>query len=142
MNTLRCSQSICDRHAFPFQRGVQTGVSVSGRLYVNRQDHDAHDYSAEAAFAIRENIDAVVVRHLSAVQALAGSLAAARVGPGSLLNHWLAGVALVYPDFEDLIVAGRAGNVLGSADLSAPPLQTALGARLRDRWRRATPSSK
>jgi len=106
---------------------------VSGRLYVNRQEHDAHDYSAEAAFAIRENIDAVVVRHLSAVQALAGSLAAGRVGPGSLLNHWLAGVALVYPDFEDLIVAGRAGNVLGSADLAAPSLQSGLGVRLRDR---------
>ena len=76
---------------------------VSGRLYVDRQYNDARDYSAEAAFAIRENIDAVVVRHLSAVQALAGSLAAGRRSPARMLNHWLAGVAQVYPDFQDLL---------------------------------------
>ena len=88
---------------------------VSGRLYVARQFSDARDYSAEAAFAIRENIDAVVVRHLSAVQALAGSMAAVHAGSGPLIDHWLAGIALVYPDFQDLMVADRAGNVLGAA---------------------------
>ena len=46
---------------------------VSGRFYVDRQYNDARDYSSEAAFAIRENIDAVVVRHLSAVESFAGS---------------------------------------------------------------------
>ena len=105
---------------------------VSGRLYVERQYNDARDYSAEAAFAIRENIDAVVVRHLSAVQALAGSLAAVHAGSGPLLNHWLAGVALVYPDFQDLMVADRAGNVLG-AGARRVSLQAALSGRLRDR---------
>jgi signal transduction histidine kinase/CheY-like chemotaxis protein len=106
---------------------------VSGRLYVDRQYNDARDYSAETAFAIRENIDAVVVRHLSAVQALAGSLEAVRASPGAELNHWLAGVALVYPDFQDLIVAGRAGNVLGAAAAVESPVQAALTGRLRDR---------
>ena len=106
---------------------------VSGRLYVERQYNDARDYSAEAAFAIRENIDAMVVRHLSAVQALAGSLAANRTRSGPLLNRWLARVAVVYPDFEDLIVADREGNVQGAAEPAASSLQAALGGRLRDR---------
>lgn len=106
---------------------------VSGRLYVERQYNDARDYSAEAAFAIRENIDAVVVRHLSAVQALTGSLAANSARPGPLLNGWLARVALVYPDFTDLIVADSDGNVLGAAAPVASSLQAALGGRLRDR---------
>jgi signal transduction histidine kinase/ActR/RegA family two-component response regulator len=106
---------------------------VSGRLYVDRQYHDARDYSAEAAFAIRENIDAIVIRHLSAVQALAGTLAANRVGAGPFLSHWLAQVAAVYPDFKDLVVAGHEGNVLGAAEPPDSSLQTALGGRLRDR---------
>ena len=106
---------------------------VSGRLYVERQYNDARDYSAEAAFAIRENIDAIVVRHLSAVQALAGSLAVNRTSSGPLLNRWLARVAVVYPDFEDVIVADREGNVQGAAEPAASSLQTALGGRLRDR---------
>ncbi len=106
---------------------------VSGRLYVERQYNDARDYSAEAAFAIRENIDAIVVRHLSAVQALAGSLAVNRTSSGPLLNRWLARVAVVYPDFEDVILADREGNVQGAAEPAASSLQTALGGRLRDR---------
>jgi signal transduction histidine kinase/CheY-like chemotaxis protein len=106
---------------------------VSGRLYVERQYNDARDYSAETAFAIREHIDAVVVRHLSAVEALAGSLAANRAGPGLLLDHWLAQVAAVYPDLEDLIVAGPAGNVLSGANPGASSLHTVFGTRLRDR---------
>jgi signal transduction histidine kinase/ActR/RegA family two-component response regulator len=105
---------------------------VSGRLYVDRQYNDARDYSAEAAFAIRENIDAVVVRHLSAVQALAGSLTAMHLNPGPEMAHWLAGVALVYPDFEDLMVADARGNVLGGRT-AASPLEAALNGRLRDR---------
>jgi signal transduction histidine kinase/ActR/RegA family two-component response regulator len=106
---------------------------VSGRLYVERQYNDARDYSAEAAFAIRENIDAVVVRHLMAVQALAGSLTVNRAGRGPLLNRWLGRVAAVYPDFEDVILADREGNVLGAAEPAASSLQAALGGRLRDR---------
>jgi len=106
---------------------------VSGRLYVERQYNDARDYSAEAAFAIRENIDAVVVRHLSAVRALAGSLTAVHIGPGPGLTHWLAGVALVYPDFQDLMVADAQGNVLGSGAPAASPFEAALNGRLRDR---------
>jgi signal transduction histidine kinase/CheY-like chemotaxis protein len=103
---------------------------VSGRLYVDRQYNDARDYSADTAFAIRESIDAVVIRHLSAVQALAGSLTAVRIGSGPLMSHWLAGVAMVYPDFQDLIVADRAGNALGAG--AASP-EAALSGRLRDR---------
>jgi signal transduction histidine kinase/ActR/RegA family two-component response regulator len=106
---------------------------VSGRLYVERQYNDARDYSAEAAFAIRENIDAVVVRHLSAVEALAGSLTPSRAGSGPLLNRWLTRVASVYPDFTDLVVADRNGNILGAAAPDAMSLQTVLGGRLRDR---------
>jgi signal transduction histidine kinase/CheY-like chemotaxis protein len=106
---------------------------VSGRLYVDRQYHDARDYSAEAAFAIRENIDAIVVRHLSAVKAFAGSVAANRASSPVVLSRWLANVAAVYPDFKNLVLADRDGNVLGAADTAAPRLQTALGGRLRDR---------
>jgi signal transduction histidine kinase/ActR/RegA family two-component response regulator len=105
---------------------------VSGRLYVDRQYNDAHDYAAEAAFAIRENIDAIVVRHLSAVRALASTLTANPARAGSL-NRWLAHVATVYPDFTDLIVADPAGNVLGAAEPAAASLQMTLGGRLRDR---------
>ncbi len=121
---------------------------VSGRLYVERQYNDARDYSAEAAFGIRENIDAVVIRHLSAVQALAGSLTPRSAHSGAVLNRWLARVAPVYPDFKDLVVADRAGNVLGAAaaaaDSAASSLQAALGGRLRDRefFRRAVSSGK
>jgi signal transduction histidine kinase/ActR/RegA family two-component response regulator len=100
---------------------------------VERQYNDARDYSSEAAFAVREGIDAVVVRHLSAVRSFAGSLAADRVRPGPPLNRWLASVAAAYPDLKDLIVADSAGNVLGTAEPAASPLQTALGTRLRDR---------
>jgi signal transduction histidine kinase/ActR/RegA family two-component response regulator len=106
---------------------------VSGRLYVDRQYSDARDYAAEAAFAIRENIDAVVVRHSSAVQALAGSLAVNHLGPSPLLNRWLAHVAVVYPDFTGLVVSDPDGNVLGAAEPAASSLQAALGGRLRDR---------
>jgi signal transduction histidine kinase/ActR/RegA family two-component response regulator len=106
---------------------------VSGRLYVDRQYNDARDYSAEAAFAIRENIDSIVVRHLSAVKAFAGSAAANRASSPPLLSRWLANVAAVYPDFKNLVVADRDGNVLGAAETAASQLQTALGGRLRDR---------
>jgi signal transduction histidine kinase/CheY-like chemotaxis protein len=106
---------------------------VSGRLYVNRQYNDARDYSAGTAFAIRESIDAVVVRHLSAVQALARSLAVVHAGPGALLNRWLAGVARVYPDFQDLMMADRYGKVLGTGASVVSPLQAVLNGRLRDR---------
>jgi len=117
---------------------------VSGRFYVERQYNDAHDYSSEAAFAIRENIDAIVVRHLSAVQSFAGSLAANRIRPGPALNRWLAGVAAVYPDLKDLIVADRDGNVWGTAEPAGSSLQTALGGRLRDRefFRRTVSADK
>jgi signal transduction histidine kinase/ActR/RegA family two-component response regulator len=123
------SQRFASIAAFP----LMLVTVVSGRLYVERQYNDARDYSAESSFAIRENIDAVVVRHLSAVQALAGSLAVNRARPGPLLNQWLAHVAAVYPDFEDVILADREGNVLGAAEPAASSLQAALGGRLRDR---------
>jgi signal transduction histidine kinase/CheY-like chemotaxis protein len=113
---------------------------VSGRLYVDRQYHDARDYSAEAAFSIRENIDAILVRHLSAVEALAATAAGAGLAPGHALDDWLAHVAAVYPDFKDLIVASPAGSVLGRAE----PAPTGLGGRLRDReyFRRTVSSGK
>ena len=118
---------------------------VSGRLYVDRQYQDAHDYSAEAAFSIRENIDAMVVRHLAAVEALAATVSSgSNFGPGRPLNEWLAHVAAVYPDFKDLIVAGRAGDMLGRAEQEETSMPVALGGRLRDReyFRRTISSRK
>jgi signal transduction histidine kinase/FixJ family two-component response regulator len=105
----------------------------SGRLYVERQDKDARDYAREGALGMRQEIDAVMIRHQSGVQALAGMLAASEARPGPLLDRWLAQVHAVYPGFTTLLVASASGTVMGTFQSESSASQSMAGSgRIRD----------
>jgi signal transduction histidine kinase/CheY-like chemotaxis protein len=106
---------------------------VTGRLYVDRQSWDARQEIEEAALAVRQDIDAVVMRHLSGVASLAGILEGNAVRDRAALNGRLARVHAVYPDFQSLSLIARPGTVVGTSPAVADD-RTIFGVgRIQDR---------
>jgi signal transduction histidine kinase/CheY-like chemotaxis protein len=106
---------------------------VTGRLYVDRQSWDARQEIEEAALAVRQDIDAVVMRHLSGVASLAGILEGSAVRDRAALDGRLARVHAVYPDFQSLSLIARPGAVVGTSPAVADD-RTIFGVgRIQDR---------
>jgi signal transduction histidine kinase/CheY-like chemotaxis protein len=117
---------------------------ATGRLFVARQSSDIRQRMEEAAQGVREDIDAVVMRHQSGVVALAGVLGPAETRDRTSLEHHLIMVHAAYPDFQSLTVITRPGIVTGTS----PPVgddRTIFGmGRIQDRdyYRRTILSGK
>jgi signal transduction histidine kinase/CheY-like chemotaxis protein len=106
---------------------------VTGSLYVARQTRDARVEMQEAAAAVGQNVDAVVIRHQSGVQLLAGMLGPGETHDGDQLDRRLRYMHSAYPAFQSVSVIERSGAVLAeSPGVAADHVVLGMG-RIQDR---------